>query len=552
MGFPQDYWSDEYLQSAIGSFGKLISWDDNKRRLTRVILRAKVVDLPSVPHFIIFSDTEGLENESWTVQCEILQRHLPGGGPLVEAPISGENEIGNAPCQFFGLGQQVIAQVPDLNQAQLPDLNQAQQPDQDQHQNARWEQRPTQQQQLPQIDVPVNQPQPVILQLEEPTSMQIDLNQPDEQHEQMDLQEVINNPIQPQPDEDFIDLVHHADLNVQIPQAGLEVQIPQLPGNNAEAELLELADELQEQQHQNLGINLQQQEPNLEMLKPWLDEEIPLDQLVAPRDMEGQPLLDQLEDPQDAVNLNLDVGRVIIPELSGDPAFLDYTRMKTAEAVRLWAHLLAPGTNSGIQIKIPEIWSRSFTVFLLSTNTFEWAKSFAESDAMRLLHTNDGAVLFSIPKECPTEKLCCNTPKQSSSVTLSPLEEEEPIDKAAKTARKRITRKGSPMVETEVRRSPRLKEVRKGFKSNVCFNKRCLSCAPDPPTLSVQVIKKLAVDFCKVDEALVSEENLSAKRSKLDVEIIRKKESKARSAVKEGTDEANTENNDSDNEEADI
>ena len=92
---------------------------DNKKKLTRVLVRARVVDLPSVPHFIVFSETEVLESGSWTVQCEILQRQLLGGGPPDEGPMPGENEIGNAPFQFFGLGQQVIGQLPDLNEAQL-------------------------------------------------------------------------------------------------------------------------------------------------------------------------------------------------------------------------------------------------------------------------------------------------------------------------------------------------------------------------------------------------------------------------------------------------
>ena len=70
------------------------------------------------------------------------------------------------------------------------------------------------------------------------------------------------------------------------------------------------------------------------------------------------------------------------------------------------------------------------------------------------------------------------------------------------------------MVDSEVRRSPRIKQICQGFKQSACFNKRCLSCAPDPPTLSIKIIKKIGTDFCKVDQNLLSDEALQVKRQK--------------------------------------
>ena len=72
----------------------------------------------------------------------------------------------------------------------------------------------------------------------------------------------------------------------------------------------------------------------------------------------------------------------------------------------------------------------------------------------------------------------------------------------------------SPLVDSEVRRSPRIKQICQGFKQSACFNKRCLSCAPDPPTLSIKIIKKIGTDFCKVDQNLLSDEALQVKLQK--------------------------------------
>lgn len=64
-----------------------------------------MIDLQSIPHFIVFSESRGFESDSWTVQCEILQHNLLGGGPQDEDPIP-ELLVGDwAPFAFFGLSQ---------------------------------------------------------------------------------------------------------------------------------------------------------------------------------------------------------------------------------------------------------------------------------------------------------------------------------------------------------------------------------------------------------------------------------------------------------------
>jgi hypothetical protein len=54
LGFPLDYRSSEYLQAAIGSFGRLILWEEDRRNIYRTLLRVRVTSLEEVPQFIVF------------------------------------------------------------------------------------------------------------------------------------------------------------------------------------------------------------------------------------------------------------------------------------------------------------------------------------------------------------------------------------------------------------------------------------------------------------------------------------------------------------------
>jgi hypothetical protein len=76
-------------------------------------------------------------------------------------------------------------------------------------------------------------------------------------------------------------------------------------------------------------------------------------------------------------------------------------------------------------------------------------------------------------------------------------------------------KKRAALVDTEVRRSARLREKVKGFKP--CFGSKnnCSCCAgsPSPPSLSHRTIKELGVDFYKVDPQKLSLNSLSNSRS---------------------------------------
>jgi hypothetical protein len=60
---------------------------------------------------------------------------------------------------------------------------------------------------------------------------------------------------------------------------------------------------------------------------------------------------------------------------------------------------------------------------------------------------------------------------------------------------------GVPLVETEVRRSPRLVLLNDGYKNHDnCVDKSCLTCNAAPPLINTKVVKNLASSFCKVQE----------------------------------------------------
>jgi hypothetical protein len=95
LGFPLDYRSSEYLQAAIGSFGRLILWEEDRHNVTRTLLRVRVTSLEEVPQFIVFPEADGFIGDSWTVQCEIIQQNMLGGqaqdeDPVPEAPEDGQ------------------------------------------------------------------------------------------------------------------------------------------------------------------------------------------------------------------------------------------------------------------------------------------------------------------------------------------------------------------------------------------------------------------------------------------------------------------------------
>jgi hypothetical protein len=116
LGFPLDYRSSEYLQAAIGSFGRLLLWEEDRHNVYRTMLRVRVTSREVVLQFIVFSKADGFIGDSWTVQCEIIQQTLLGGQAQDEDLVPVAPEDGQQlSLEFFGLGQPVPAAGWDLN-----------------------------------------------------------------------------------------------------------------------------------------------------------------------------------------------------------------------------------------------------------------------------------------------------------------------------------------------------------------------------------------------------------------------------------------------------
>jgi hypothetical protein len=97
-----------------------------------------------------------------------------------------------------------------------------------------------------------------------------------------------------------------------------------------------------------------------------------------------------------------------------------------------------------------------------------------------------------IPKKCPTKV----------GQSKDNIEDQGPPKK-----------KKTTLVNTEVRRISRLREKSRGFMHPRHLHSVCPSC--NIPSINPKIIKKLGVEFCKVDKDLCFEDALSASKPKL-------------------------------------
>lgn len=597
LDFPTDYWEDKYVQNALASFGKLLHCRYDKGHLVRLILKARVIDLQSVPQFIVFSETQGLESESWTVQCEVLQSRLLGDGPEDEAPFPVDPFPVGAPFDFFGLGQPGAGPNQNLDdpveenaeQFQIQALQAQAGIHEQANDNEGWALWP---------EIPEQQVNPVIILILEPEQEEevvIDLNLPGQQADDDPMEVVVNPPhpvVHTPPQEDFLELNDFADaqnvvipvniadaqnaeipdddqiveeaVNPQINQHGLQMDLNLLADEQA---LLELADQdMQQLQEDNLeaqvnhlpidDLALQHFQAADEVVHDLNNgvhiDDIDLDALVGPGEpgfpaanhfqfgnlgihqalegihqaLEGgqgpnQQLQNVVQDPElfnDQDN-HMNVGIALIRGQDADPVWVE--RARTAETIRLWANFFATGTQSSLHIHMPAQWANFFTVMLLSPDFFSWAKDFLASKAVSLLSNEAGFIDFFIPQKCPKHILCSshsdsNTDvgrKDGKEVDFNPRLLEELAPKPLETAPTDVKgKKAIPVVDTGLRRSPRIKQVSAGFKRDGCPDKRCTTCTPDPPILSTQVIRKLGTHFLQLDEEDLSDEALHVKK----------------------------------------
>ena len=71
-------------------------------------------------------------------------------------------------------------------------------------------------------------------------------------------------------------------------------------------------------------------------------------------------------------------------------------------------------------------------------------------------------------------------------------------------------------MESDLRRSKRLREARAGFMQGSCQKKNCLMCQhkfEGPPSLSAKVIRNLGEKFCNLSEVDLSDKALKKKKN---------------------------------------
>ena len=106
LGYNIDFWETHDIEKKLLVSLEMCSWEEDPTHLARITVKARVVDFSEIPLFIVCSEGESFEGESWTCQCEILQATLLGGGPPDEdEPPNGPDDIQPNLFEFFGFGQ---------------------------------------------------------------------------------------------------------------------------------------------------------------------------------------------------------------------------------------------------------------------------------------------------------------------------------------------------------------------------------------------------------------------------------------------------------------
>jgi hypothetical protein len=225
----------------------------------------------------------------------------------------------------------------------------------------------------------------------------------------------------------------------------------------------------------------------------------------------------------------MQVGLALIPDFQFGVVFRDWEERRILSSTAcLLENLAKLGNTRNLTVEIPANWLCFFGSMLLSSDQAGWAKDFLASGAPVFLSDNTGNISLPIPDECPTSATLTCIPEvtvgKSAETKLGKEPESSPQDGGLQlgldlspslpstgegTRKKKSLKRPTPLVESQVRRSSRLKQISNGFKSPSCLDKKCSCCDPTPPTLSSKVIRNLGTQFCSMNEEYLQEENLS-------------------------------------------
>jgi hypothetical protein len=210
----------------------------------------------------------------------------------------------------------------------------------------------------------------------------------------------------------------------------------------------------------------------------------------------------------------------------------------------LWGKFFAPDLKKVPSCLVPPGWANFFTAALLTPQLFNQDKSFLPCTGLLASFDESPSVAFVLPDKCPVSGMpgCLTLETQDSppiketvlqQTTQSSLDnlleafeavaDQSDSDKAndsdtgslvGKEIPSRRMKKPRIIVDSEVRRSPRVKKDKKGFKKAQCQIKNCLDCNSAPPDLSPKALRKLGTTLCDLDPELLSDDVLSKKKKK--------------------------------------
>lgn len=491
VGYPVDYRNIDDISDAIRPFGRLLFWQrDNV--LERIIIKARVTELVDVPHYIVISESDDHEGISLTAQCEIIKQNMLG------ELLQDEDFPPGGPGNDFippGIG------FPNDQGGNLPAL-----------------------QPLQPLEVP-------------------DLNAPPEQPNQFLDQGNI-----PEVDLDALNDVEMPDLVPGVQAGDVQEEINLAPSDSLLQGSSSSAASADNGAAEEDGFMENNNGHEVVLALPVVPQPAPdLGMGVQNQIQIGQVIINQvIHDSADSINSRISGAKshfsfpdFLLPaNLTGGPAVLgsnlsgclgphndfgpiSQPKRSCPDVYRLWAKYFSPVGNPDHTIQMPTDWSPFFIKMLLSPIHFDWAKGFLASQTWdMLLSCADltDCMVFAIPASCPViDALICSgkNDDQSASVNNLSVPQDEvtplvPLSNLLNTA----PVGGTPIVDTLVRRSPRIKNVVGGFKHRSCMEKNFLACVAVPPQLSPSSLKIVAGEACKINFEGLSDQALSAKNKR--------------------------------------
>jgi hypothetical protein len=450
VGPPLDHWFTEDINAAFSDIGKVLLWEKDLGNKGRILVKVRVTELVEIPKSIRFSEGDAAESESWTFSVEILQESLLGGGPADEDPLPGDGEDPHPLPNLQPLN-------PQLPQNPLPAV--AEQDDLDDV--GGWDH-------WAMGNDAANVAQP----------MDLDANQNLALNNLLDAveaEELQMNHLYPAQ-------LLSSDITVSSSEGANSVNNPAAQGSDsAQMEVQQPAGNI------GLGAGLQN------LIEAYHDDE---GDSGSENSMGNMFMLDDINmmNPNEA---HLQIGFV---RTHFYPVENSVSHCFSQEGMEIWEKYFAPHISSTEESKgnlfhIPVSWFNFITLMLMTPEKFDWAVNFLNSPLWECIKEpieNESIISFFVPDKCVTQL--------APSCKLSEISEEEMcMETPAAPMRKRKSK--VPLVETEVRRSPRIVELNGGFKSHTnCQDNNCLTCNAAPPQLQNRIVKNLAVSFCKVAE----------------------------------------------------